>query len=150
METLIHTRGVLTSLRREILFLFGLSIWLIPNLTNVTLPFVIIFGLVLAFLKLDKDREIIAIYSLGLSLKEIRKPIILLISFSIFLYLSLNFLISPITYNIYKQKEFSLRNTIEFDKINISNFIELEGNLIIDFEKQDNNFTDILINYKST
>ena len=139
--------SIMNNLQIKFIDIFGLSIWLIPNLTNVTLPFVIIFGLVLAFLKLDKDREIIAIYSLGLSLKEIRKPMILLISFSIFLYLSLNFLISPITYNIYKQKEFSLRNTIEFDKINISNFIELEGNLIIDFEKQDNNFTDILINY---
>ena len=112
--------SIMNNLQIKFIDIFGLSIWLIPNLTNVTLPFVIIFGLVLAFLKLDKDREIIAIYSLGLSLKEIRKPIILLISFSILLYLSLNFIISPITYNIYKQKEFSLRNTIEFDKINIS------------------------------
>ena len=53
---------IMNNLQIKFIDIFGLSIWLIPNLTNVTLPFIIIFGLVLAFVKLDKDREIIAIY----------------------------------------------------------------------------------------
>ena len=139
--------SIMTNFQIKFIDIFGLSIWLIPNLTNVTLPFIVIFGLVLAFIKLDRDKEIIAIYSLGLTLKEIKKPIILIIFFSIIIYISLNFIISPFTYNIYKQNEFSLRNTLEFDKINISNFIELDDNLIIDFEKENNYFSDILINF---
>lgn len=128
--------------------ILGLSIWLIPNLLNITLPFIIIFGLVLSFIKFDKDKEIIAIYSLGLSLNEIKKPFYLLILLALIFYFILNFIFSPYSYEIYKQKEFQLRNTIEFDKINISNFIKLDQNLTIDFENEGNIFEDILINFK--
>ena len=59
----------------------------------------------------------------------------------------LNFILSPYSYDIYKKKEFELRNKIEFDKINISNFIELDNNLLIDFENNNQKFEDILINF---
>ena len=45
--------------------------------------------------------------------------------------------------------EFELRNSIEFNKINISNFIELDNNILIDFEKNNQKFQDILINFKN-
>ena len=140
--------SIMNKLHIDFLNILGLSMWLIPNLINVTLPFIIIFGLVLAFIKFDKDKEIIAIYSLGLSIKELIKPLYLLIFFSITGYLFLNFFFSPITYSIYKEKEFTLRNNIEIEKINISNFIEIDDNLILDFKKIDNNYNDILINFK--
>ena len=60
--------SAMNNLQIEFLAIFSLSLWLVPNLINVTLPFIIIFGLVFAFAKLDKDKEIIAIYSLGLSI----------------------------------------------------------------------------------
>ena len=138
----------MNNLQIPLINILGLSIWLIPNLLNITLPFIIIFGLVLSFIKFDKDKEIIAIYSLGLSLKEIKKPFYLLITIALSFYFILNFIFSPYSYEIYKQKEFKLRNTIEFDKINISNFIKLDQNLTIDFENEDNVFKDILINFK--
>ena len=59
----------------------------------------------------------------------------------------LNFILSPYSYDIYKKKEFELSNKIEFDKINISNFIELDNNLLIDFENNNQKFEDILINF---
>jgi len=138
----------MNNLNIEFLDVLSLSFWLIPNLMNVTLPFIIIFGLVLSFLKLDKDKEIIAIFSLGLSTSVIKKPIILLLVISIGISFLLNFILSPYTYDIYKKKEFELRNKIEFDKINISNFIELNNNLLIDFENNNQKFEDILINFK--
>ena len=73
----------MSNLNIEFLDIFSLSIWLIPNLTNITLPFIIIFGLVLTFLKFERDKEIIAIYSLGLSTSEIKKPLIYLLVISI-------------------------------------------------------------------
>ena len=139
---------IMNNLNIEFLDVLSLSFWLIPNLMNVTLPFIIIFGLVLSFLKLDKDKEIIAIFSLGLSTSVIKKPIILLLVISIGISFLLNFILSPYTYDIYKKKEFELRNKIEFDKINISNFIELNNNLLIDFENNNQKFEDILINFK--
>ena len=139
--------SAMNNLQIEFLAIFSLSLWLIPNLINVTLPFIIIFGLVFAFAKLDKDKEIIAIYSLGLSTNELKKPIINLLSLTSIAYLFLNFLISPFTYNIYKEKEFLIRNSVDLNKLNISNFIELDNDLIIDFKKEDNNFTDIFISY---
>ena len=140
--------SIMNNLQIEFLSIFYLSLWLIPNLLNVTLPFIVIFGLVLAFIKFDRDKEITAIFSLGISIAEIKKPIILLSLLMLLIYFILNFILSPVTYGIYKENEFKLRNSIDFNKINISNFIELENNIVIDFDNKNNNFFDILINIK--
>ena len=82
----------LNNLQIDFVNVLFLSFFLIPNLINVTLPFIIIFGLIIAFIKFDKDKEIIAIFSLGLSIKEILKPFFLISIISMFLYLFLNLL----------------------------------------------------------
>ena len=46
----------------DIFTIFYLSIFLIPNLVTVILPIVIMFGLILSFLKLYRDKEIISLY----------------------------------------------------------------------------------------
>ena len=137
----------LNNLQIDFVKVLFLSFFLIPNLINVTLPFIIIFGLIIAFIKFDKDKEIIAIYSLGLSIKEILKPLFLISIIAIFLYLFLNLFFSPYIYDKYKQKEFDLRNSINLDNINISNFIQLDENLILDFSKKEDVFEDVFIRF---
>jgi len=137
----------LNNLQIDFINVFFLSFFLIPNLINVTLPFIIIFGLIIAFIKFDKDKEIIAIFSLGLSIKEILKPFFLISIITIFLYLFLNLFFSPYIYDKYKQKEFDLRNSINLDNINISNFIQLDENLILDFSKKEDVFEDVFIRF---
>ena len=137
----------LNNLQIDFVNVLFLSFFLIPNLINVTLPFIIIFGLIIAFIKFDKDKEIIAIFSLGLSIKEILKPFFLISIITIFLYLFLNLFFSPYIYDKYKQKEFDLRNSINLDNINISNFIQLDENLILDFSKKENVFEDVFIRF---
>ena len=65
----------MNTLQINFISIFALSTWLIPNLLNVIFPLIIIFGLVLSFIKLHKDKEIDAIFSLGLSTNELKKPI---------------------------------------------------------------------------
>ena len=137
----------LNNLQIDFVNVLFLSVFLIPNLINVTLPFIIIFGLIIAFIKFDKDKEIIAIFSLGLSIKEIIKPFFLISIITIFLYLFLNLFFSPYIYDKYKQKEFDLRNSINLDNINISNFIQLDENLILDFSKKEDVFEDVFIRF---
>ena len=137
----------LNNLQIDFVNVLFLSFFLIPNLINVTLPFIIIFGLIIAFIKFDKDKEIIAIFSLGLSIKEILKPFFLISIIAIFLYLFLNLFFSPYIYDKYKQKEFELRNSINLDNINISNFIQLDENLILDFSKKEDVFEDVFIRF---
>ena len=137
----------LNNLQIDFVKVLFLSFFLIPNLINVTLPFIIIFGLIIAFIKFDKDKEIIAIFSLGLSIKEILKPFFLISIIAIFLYLFLNLFFSPYIYDKYKQKEFDLRNSINLDNINISNFIQLDENLILDFSKKEDVFEDVFIRF---
>lgn len=137
----------LNNLKIDFVNVLFLSFFLIPNLINVTLPFIIIFGLIIAFIKFDKDKEIIAIFSLGLSIKEILKPFFLISIITIFLYLFLNLFFSPYIYGKYKQKEFDLRNSINLDNINISNFIQLDENLILDFSKKEDVFEDVFIRF---
>ena len=119
---------------------------MVPNVINVILPFLMIFGLVLTFIKLSKDNEIIAMYSIGLSINEIKKPIIIIISITIIISLYLSFIFSPFTYDLYKKKEFDLRNSIKFENIDFSNFIKFNNNLTIDFKNENGEFKNILIN----
>ena len=131
----------------DILNVIYLSFFLIPNLLTVILPFILIFGILLCFIKLHKDREIVAIYTLGLQLKPFKYSLLVFSILISFLYILINFYISPIIYEKYKIKEFELRNTINFDTMMISNFLKLNDSTTIDFEKKDNSFKEILINF---
>ncbi len=127
-----------------------LSIFLIPNLLTVILPFIVIFGLVLCFVKLNRDKEITAIFSLGMEIYPIRNALFLFSILLIILYLFLNFYISPKIYGQFKLKEFELRNTINFEKMTTSNFLKLDKNTTIDFQNKNNSFEDIFISFKDT
>ena len=137
----------LSNFQVKFLDILNLSIFLLPNIINVILPFIVIFGIIIAFIKMDKDKEIIAIYSLGLSINQIKKPIIFFLLIISIAYISLNYFLSPIVYNIYKNKEFNLRNLVNLEKVNIANFIEINENTIIDFVKEKNDFKDIFISF---
>ena len=124
-----------------------LSIYLIPNLFTIILPFIVIIGISITFIKLFKDREIITIYSLGLNTNVIKKPLLFFLILIIFISIFFNFYLSPNIYEKYKLNEYELRNTINFEKIIFSNFLELNENTIIDFKKNKKDFNDIFINY---
>tara|TARA_B100000700_G_scaffold327338_1_gene441573 strand:- start:1891 stop:2913 length:1023 start_codon:yes stop_codon:yes gene_type:complete len=135
-------------LQIDTLSIFILSIYLVPNLFTVILPFIIIIGVSITFIKLFKDREIITIYTLGLNTNVIRKPLFVFSFIIILLSIIFNFYLSPNIYEKFKLNEYELRNTINFEKIIFSNFLELNKNTIIDFKKNNNQFEDIFINYK--
>ena len=134
----------------DILNIINLSFFLIPNLLSVILPFIIIFGILFCFVKLNNDKEIIAIFTLGLQLKPIKYSLILFSTIVAILYIFLNFYISPKVYEIYKYKEFELRNTIDFNKMISTNFFKINKNTTLDFKKNDNSFEDVFINFIDT
>ncbi len=131
----------------DVINVIYLSFFLIPNLLTIITPFIIIFGILLCFIKLSKDKEIIAIFSLGLQLKPIKYSLTLFTFFIVLFSIVLNFYFSPKIYEQYKIKEFELRNTINFDRMIISNFLKLNENTIIDFKKNNNIYEDIFINF---
>ena len=135
-------------LQIDTLSILILSIYLVPNLFTVILPFIVIIGISITFIKLFKDREIITIYTLGLNTKAIQKPLFVFSFIIILLSIIFNFYLSPNIYEKFKLNEYELRNTINFEKIIFSNFLELNKNTIIDFKKNNNQFEDIFINYK--
>ncbi len=131
----------------EVLDILLLSLYLIPNLITVILPFILIFGLLLCFIKLKKDNELIAILSLGFGLRPFK---VILLSFCLIIILVfslLNFYIAPKVYEIYKIKEIELRNTLDFNKMAFSNFLNLNKTTILDFTKKDNQYEEIFIKY---
>ena len=131
----------------DILSILYLSLFLIPNLLTVITPFILIFGIVLCFLKLNRDREIIAIFSLGLKLEPIKYSFIAFSLLVLIISMALNFYISPKIYEKYKIKEFELRNTVNIEKMVISNFIKINKDTIIDFKKNNNLYEDIFISF---
>ena len=127
--------------------ILNLSMYLIPNLFTIILPFVIVIGIAITFMKLHKDREIISIYTLGLNINVVKKPLLIFSISIIILSIFFNFYLSPNIYEKYKLNEYKLRNTINLEKILFSNFLEINENTIIDFKKNKKEFKDIFINY---
>ena len=62
-------------LQIDTLSILKLSVYLVPNLFTVILPFIIIIGISITFIKLFKDREIITIFTLGMNTDAIKKPL---------------------------------------------------------------------------
>ncbi len=131
----------------EVLDILLLSVYLIPNLITVILPFILIFGLLLCFMKLKRDNELIAILSLGFGLKPFKVILVFFSLIIIIFFAFLNFYIAPKIYEIYKIKELELRNTLDFNKMAFSNFLNLDKNTILDFDKKDNQYEEIFIKY---
>ena len=113
-----------------------LSFYLIPNLISIITPFILIFGLLLCFIKLSKDNELIAILSLGLGLKPLKYSLFIF-SFIVFIFFTfLNLYIAPKIYEKYKIKEFDLRNNLDFNNMVFSNFLNINKTTILDFKKK--------------
>ena len=132
----------------DIFTIFYLSIFLIPNLITVILPIVIIFGLILSFLKLHKDQEIISMYVLGLKTNAIIKALFFFTLITILILLFFNLYLSPKIYKEYKIKEYEIRNKIDFEKVIVSNFIEINENTFLDFKKEKNKHKEVFIKFK--
>ena len=131
----------------DIFTIFYLSIFLIPNLITVIMPFVIMFGLIITFIKLYNDKEIISIYSLGLSTNSLKNSLKYFTLVIVLILLSFNFYISPNIYKEYKVREFEIRNKIDFEKIVISNFLKINENTFLDFKKDNSNFKEGFIKF---
>lgn len=133
----------------DIFTIFYLSIFLIPNLVTVILPIVIMFGLVLSFLKLHRDKEIISMYALGLQTNPIIKALLFFTCISIFILLIFSLYLSPKIYKEYKIKEYEIRNKIDFEKVIVSNFIEINDNTFLDFKKDKQKYKEVFIKFKN-
>jgi lipopolysaccharide export LptBFGC system permease protein LptF len=138
----------LNNLQINFLEILILSSYLIPNLITVIMPFIVIFGLVLSFIKFDKDKEIIAMFSLGIPINEIKKPILTLAIILFIFHLLLNFFLSPYIYEKYKEREFQIRNTINLQTINLTNFMNINKDIVLDFKKDQNKYSDIFIKFE--
>ena len=90
----------------DIFTIFYLSIFLIPNLVTVILPIVIMFGLVLSFLKLHRDKEIISMYALGLKTNAIIKALLTFALITVVFLLFFSLYLAPKIYKEYKIKGF--------------------------------------------
>ena len=133
----------------DILTIFYLSIFLIPNLITVILPIVIMFGLIFSFLKLHRDREIISMYALGLKTNAIIKALLFFTFISILFLLIFSLYLSPKIYKEYKIKEYEIRNKIDFEKVIVSNFIEINENTFIDFKKDNQKYKEVFIKFNN-
>ena len=131
----------------DIFTIFYLSIFLIPNLVTIILPIVIMFGLILSFLKLHRDKEMISMYALGLKTNPIIKALFFFSFISILLLLVFSLYLSPKIYKNYKIQEHEIRNKIDFEKIIVSNFIEINENTFLDFKRDDQKYKEVFIKF---
>ncbi len=132
----------------EIFDIILLSFYLIPNIISVITPFILIFGLLFCFIKLNRDNELTAIVSLGMGLKPFTNTLFFFGIIIFFLFNILNLYLAPKIYETYKINEHNLRNTLDFNNMSFSNFINLNNSTILDFKKINNEYLDIFISFK--
>ena len=131
----------------DVLDVIFLSFYLLPNIITVITPFILIFGLLLCFIKLNKDNELIAILSLGLGINPFKKTLFFFSIIIITVFSALNFYFSPLIYEKYKVQEYDLRNKLDFKNMGFSNFININETTILDFDKKNNEYNDIFISF---
>ena len=131
----------------EITDILILSLYLLPNIITIIVPFILIFGLLLCFIKLNKDNELIAILSLGLGLKPFKNALLIFGVIVISFFSFLNLYLAPKVYKIYKIEENNLRNTLDFNNITFSNFLNLDKTTVLDFKKENNEYQDLFISF---
>ena len=131
----------------EIVDIVLLSFFLLPNIVTIIVPFILIFGLLLCFIKLNKDNELIAILSLGLGLKPFKYALLFFSIIVILFFSVLNFYVAPKVYKQYKIEESDLRNTLDFNNMAFSNFLNLDKTTVLDFKKKNNEYQDLLISF---
>lgn len=131
----------------EIVDIVLLSFFLLPNIVTIIVPFILIFGLLLCFIKLNKDNELIAILSLGLGLQPFKYALLFFSIIVILFFSVLNFYIAPKVYKQYKIEESNLRNTLDFNNMAFSNFLNLDKTTVLDFKKKNNEYQDLLISF---
>ncbi len=132
----------------DILNIVYLSLFLLPNIITIIIPFIIIFGILLCFIKLNRDKELISILSLGFKLTPIKISLIIFSLIIFFFYSILNLYVAPKIYSFYKLKEFDLRNSINLDNMVHTNFMNINNNIILDFTKNGDLYEDIFISFK--
>ena len=92
-----------------ILDFFKLSIFSMPAWLSISISFGVFFGVFITFIKLENDRELIAMKSAGLNSLQLSYPIFVLgMILSTFLFLNFHFLL-PKSYSFYKNYEDNLR-----------------------------------------
>ena len=92
-----------------ILDFFKLSIFSMPAWLSISISFGVFFGVFITFIKLENDRELIAMKSAGLNSLQLSYPIFVLGTIlSMFLFLNFHFLL-PKSYSFYKNYEDNLR-----------------------------------------
>ena len=132
----------------QIYDVIALSFYLIPNIITVISPFIVIFGLLFCFVKLNRDNELTAILSLGMGLSPFKKTLFFIGVIIFFFFNILNLYIAPKIYESYKINEHNLRNTINFNNMSFSNFINLNNSTVLDFNKLNNEYIDIFLSFK--
>ncbi|MBG76764.1 MAG: hypothetical protein CMI98_02695 [Pelagibacteraceae bacterium] len=128
---------------------FILSINIIPNTLIMIAPFIVLISILLTCLKLFKDKELIASYTLGINYKIILRPFYFFSFIVLLSSLFISFFLSPYSYDSYKKKEFDLRTNLDIENIGLENFFEFNNEIIMNFEKEENNFTNLFIFQKN-
>ena len=70
------------------------------------------------------------------------------IIFTVFIFtisLLLSFFLSPFFYGNFKKNEFDLRTNLDIDNIGLNNFYNFNDEIVINFEKETDNFVNLLI-----
>ncbi|NLD38273.1 MAG: YjgP/YjgQ family permease [Desulfatiglans sp.] len=82
--------------------LFGLILSLLPKVILFAMPVACLMGVLLSFIRMGSDNEIIALHSSGISLNQLMPPVVLFCFISLILSLFLTLFLSPYGNRTYK------------------------------------------------
>jgi len=125
------------SISNQLLDILSSSLFVLPSYLNPLLPILIIFSYILFNYKLTSSNEMIIINQYFNQKSKVLFQFI--ISFFIFIFYILNNeIISPLTYQTYKEKELEIRNNLKLG-VPANNEFHIENDLSIFFKESEKN-----------
>jgi lipopolysaccharide export system permease protein len=130
---------------------FILSAYSLPNWLLIALPFGTFAGCMIAYIKLENDKEIVVMKAAGLSSLKISSPALLVAIMSSILLFIISHLILPITYKNFKILQNDIRNSSKELIIRDNIFVDINDNQTIFVGHLDDNnyFKEIFIQDRS-
>ena len=143
----IRYLDVILSKGAKILDFLQLTIYLIPFLLFIVLPISLFFTIYYTYKKLSHDREVLALYSFGLSRVRIIKTFLLFSVCIVFFHYIISVYLLPMSMNKFKNLKIEVDHNSIINLLQFNTFISKVNNLTLYIEKRgaDNLLKNIFI-----
>lgn len=106
---------------------FSLILLLVPDIFAIILPVCLLIAIIFTYTKISQDHELVIMRSFGLSNFQLAKPVFIVSLFTAFIILGINVFVLPMSFKLFRDKEYQMRHELSTILIQPGQFSTLRG-----------------------